>query len=309
MMKTGKTSTIKKAKRILNIIEEERFPQEDKRPTSVVTVPNALSIKNAHPRDIHIQFEEKNHEYTVLNEKGYTSVTTFVHKHFEPFDAEGIIQNILNSKKINDPQYKYYGKTRENILDDWERNRNEAAQQGTRMHYDIECYFNGINNQNSSIEFQYFLEFVKDFPELIPYRTEWMVYYEEYRISGSIDMVFENPDGTYTIYDWKRTKGLEYESMNQKTARTLCINHIPDTNFWHYCIQLNMYKFILERKYDKKITGLYLVCLHPLNTPKKYERVEVPFMEDEIIRLLDWWENEALLKTTSNINIKNDVII
>jgi len=37
--------------------------------------------------------------------------------------------------------------------------------------------------------------------------------------------------------------------------------------------------------------------------------VEVPFMEDEIIRLLDWWENEALLKTTSNINIKNDVII
>ena len=54
-----------------------------------------------------------------------------------------------------------------------------------------------------------------------------------------------------------------------------------------------MYKFILEQKYDKKITGLYLVCLHPLNSPKNYERVEVPFIEDDIVCLLDWWKKEA----------------
>ena len=257
-------------------------------------VPTYLSIKNSHPRDKYISFKEENHEYTVLGEKGYTSVTTFVHKHFAHFDNELIINNILSSKRISDTNYKYYGMTREKILADWESNRNSAAEAGTKLHYDIECYFNKVYNNNDSIELGYFLDFVKDFPELIPYRTEWTVYYEEYRISGSIDMVFEKPDGTIEIYDWKRTKGLEYEAFGNKKAITPCISHYPDTNFWHYSLQLNMYKRILESKYDKKVTGLYLICLHPLNIPKTYERVEVPFLDNDISLLLNWWKDNCM---------------
>jgi hypothetical protein len=254
-----------------------------------------LANKNRHPRDAHISFKEENHEYTVLGEKGYTSVTTFVHKHFSHFDNETIINNILSSKRITtDPSYKYYGMSKEQILADWETNRNSAAEAGTKLHYDIESYFNLDPQLNESIEYEYFKDFVKDFPELIPYRTEWTVFYEEYRISGSIDMVFENSDGTIQIYDWKRTKGLEYEAFGNKCAITPCISHFPDTNFWHYSIQLNMYKRILETKYDKKVTGLYLVCLHPLNSPKTYERVEVPFLDNDISQLLIWWKENYL---------------
>ena len=250
-----------------------------------------LKMKNPHPRDDNISFKEENHEYTVLGEKGYTSVTTFVHKHFPHFDNESIILNILSSKRRTDPTYKYYGMTREQILADWEINRNSAAAAGTKLHYDIECYFNLNPRENDSIEYEYFKKFVEDYPELIPFRTEWTVYHEEYRISGSIDMVFENPDGTIQIYDWKRTKGLEYEAFGNKRATTPCISHIPDTNFWHYSIQLNMYKRILEDKYDKKVTGLYLICLHPLNCPKTYERVKVPFLNNDISQLLIWWKS------------------
>ena len=48
-----------------------------------------------------------------------------------------------------------------------------------------------------------FTEAVKDHPELKPYRTEWTIYDEDLKISGSIDMIYENPDGTLSIYDWK----------------------------------------------------------------------------------------------------------
>jgi hypothetical protein len=192
---------------------------------------------------------------------------------------------------MNDPTYKYFGMTRETILNDWETNRDTAARAGTKMHYDIECYFNLIYLPNDSVEYQYFKEFVNDFPELKPYRTEWTVFYDEYLISGSIDMVFENPDGTLQIYDWKRTKGLEYEAFGNKTAITPCISQIQDTNFWHYSLQLNIYKRILESKYDKRVTGLYLICLHPLNTPKTYERVQVPFLENEVTLLLNYWKD------------------
>ena len=156
------------------------------------------------------------------------------------------------------------------------------------MHYDIECYYNELDVINNSTEFNYFRNFVKDFPELTPYRTEWMVYYEEYKISGSIDMIFENPDGTLQIYDWKRCKEIEHESNFNKYALTPCISHLPDTKFWHYTLQLNTYRMILEQKYDKKVTDLYLVCLHPENVYKTYELIKVPFIDKEIADLMNY---------------------
>lgn len=256
-------------------------------------VPDFLAKKNAHPRDQFIEFDEGPHIYTVHGKKGYTSVTTWNHHHFPKFDADAIVDGILKNKKRSDPTYKYYGMTREQILADWDKNRDSASGAGTNMHYDIECYYNQLDVKNDSIEYQWFQRFVRDFPELTPYRTEWMVYYEELKLSGSIDMIFENPDGTLQIYDWKRCKEITYENGFGKSAITPCISHLPDTNFWHYSLQLNTYKKILEEKYGKKITALYLVCLHPDNQYKTYDRIEVPILEKELNDLFDERRNNV----------------
>jgi hypothetical protein len=254
-----------------------------------------LKSRNVHPRDEFITFEEGPHIYTVHGKQGYTSVTTWNHHHFPVFDSLKIIENILKNKKHDtDPNYKYYKMTQKEIQDSWDKNRDEAAGAGTKMHYDIECYYNGVFNENNSIEFQYFKKFVSDFPNLKPYRTEWMVYYEELKISGSIDMIFENPDGTLEIYDWKRAKEITFDTNFGKYAITECISHLPDTNFHHYSLQLNMYKMILEHKYGKKVTGLYLVCLHPDNPYKTYDRIEVPFLEKEMTDLLELRKREII---------------
>lgn len=250
-------------------------------------IPTYLATKNAHPRDQFIEFDEGPHIYTVHGEQGYTSVTTWNHHHFSHFDADAIIDKILNGKNMLDPNYKYYGMTREQIKASWDKNRDAASGSGTQMHYDIECYWNGMDVKNDSLEFQWFLQFVRDYPELKPYRTEWMVYYEELKLSGSIDMVFELPDGTLQIYDWKRCKEIVHESPFGKTALTPCIRHLPDTNFWHYALQLNTYKKILEEKYDKKITGLFLVVMHPDNPYQRYERIPLPDLPDEMEALFN----------------------
>lgn len=246
-----------------------------------------LAEKNKHPRDEDISFEEGPHIYTVCGERGtYTSVTTWNHKHFEKFDADVIIDKMMKSKNWNNPTYKYYGKTREEIKQMWDNKRDEAACAGTNMHNNIEEYYNGIEVENDSVEYGYFKQFLKDFPDLKPYRTEWMVYYEEMKLSGSIDMIFENEDGSLQIYDWKRCQEIKHEASFGKYASTSCISHLPDTNFWHYSLQLNMYKTILERKYGKKVTDLYLVCFHPENVYKTYERISVPILENEMENLL-----------------------
>lgn len=256
---------------------------------SNLVTPTYLAIQNPHPRDEHISFEEGPHIYTVLGDRGgYTSVTTWNHSHFSHFDADGTIDKMMKSKTWNTPSHKYYGMTREEIKEQWNKNGQVSSGSGTKMHYDIECYYNKMEFQNDSIEFQYFMQFTKDFPDLTPYRTEWMIYHEDFKLSGSIDMIYENPDGTLQIYDWKRCKEIQHETNFGKYALTTCISHLPDTNFWHYALQLNTYKMILEQKYGKKVTGLYLMCLHPDNVYKTYERIQVPFLDKEIDNLMKY---------------------
>lgn len=246
-----------------------------------------LAMKNAHIRDKDISFEEGPHIYTVKGDRGgYTSVTTWNHHHFAEFDADGIIDKMMKSKNWNNPTYKYYGMTREQIKKIWDDNRDAAACAGTKMHNNIERQYNGMDVEDDSPEYGFFKNFQDDYPHLVPYRTEWMVYYEELKLSGSIDMTYENPDGTIQIYDWKRCQEIKHEAEFGKFAKTTCISHLPDTNFWHYALQLNVYKTILEHKYGKKVTALYLVCMHPENKYKNYQRIEVPFLDKEMADLI-----------------------
>lgn len=270
-----------------------------------------LSNKNVHKRDKNIQFFEKGHKYVILTDKDskYTSVTTWIHSHFPKFDSDGIIDSMMKGKNWKEG-HKYWGKTKEDIKQMWNKNSSSVSEAGTNMHYEIECFMNNSQmistnyrhkelyenyilentkekHLNQSLEWQYFIEFVKDHPDLKPYRTEWIIYQEDLKLAGSIDMVYENPDGTLTIYDWKRCKEITKVNNWNKFATTPSICQIPDSNFWHYAIQLNTYKSILESKYNKKVTELYLVRLHPDSETKTYELLKVPDLSCEVNELLN----------------------
>tara|TARA_R110002073_G_scaffold2911_18_gene18859 strand:- start:1359 stop:2180 length:822 start_codon:yes stop_codon:yes gene_type:complete len=239
-----------------------------------------------HERDSRIQFDEGPHIYTIDGSSdGYVSVTTFNHANFEHFDADAIIKGMMASKRWS--QSKYYGQTVDEIKAGWDSNRDEAAEAGTKMHYDIECYYNDMEVDNDSIEYTYFQQFLTDFPDLKPYRTEWTVFHEELKLAGSIDMVFEKPDGTLLIYDWKRCKEIVKTNAFGKWGQKECIEHLPDTNYWHYCLQLNTYKAILEENYGKVVEDLYLVCLHPNNKNKNYQRIKVVNLQEEVKELFE----------------------
>lgn len=275
---------------------------------------NVLYIRNSHPRDKHIQFFEEGHKYIVdlEPETKYTSVTTWVHEHFEQFDADIIIKKMMNSSRWKEG-HKYWGMTPEQIKNQWNSNKDAASSAGTNIHYEIECFNNdkrftfhytnkelfeiymcdfGSKLSEKPVEWQYFINFVKDHPNLMPYRTEWTVFNEDIKISGSIDMVYLNLDGTLSIYDWKRSKNITRINTFDKFALPQCICHLPDSNFWHYALQLNMYKYILETKYDKVVKELYLVRLHPDNEENNYELIQLPILTTEIKDLVEERKNK-----------------
>jgi hypothetical protein len=285
-----------------------------------------LARQNPHPRDAHIHFDEGPHTYTIkcvpgITEKTeFTSVTTWVHKHFEHFDAKKIIAAMMrNQKKWNDPiaNAKYYGKSAEEIEEMWAAAGREAAAKGTEMHYKIECFYNTpapAADAPTTPEFTYFLKFNDEYKSTLkPYRTEWTVFHEEARIAGSIDMVYEviepqQPAATATanptsvssepvvggrnprrtplaIYDWKRCREITKTNRANKFATHPAIEHLPDTNYWHYALQLNIYKYILQSKYGKTISDLYLIVLHP--EAQNYQRIKLPDLQTEVSALFE----------------------
>ena len=269
----------------------------------VNTEPTFLAEKNEHIRDKDMQFVESTHKYTILPDPDskYDSVTTWNHSHFGHFNAALIIKNMMKGKNWN-PENKYWGMTAEEIKKKWSQDGLNAAALGTALHYAIECFMNIPelteptthmvyhldDTVYASPEWSYFLEFTRAFPDLKPYRTEWRIYDEDIKMAGSIDMVYENEDGTLSIYDWKRCKEISKVSAFKKHAKTACINYIPDTNFWHYSLQLNTYKAILEAKYSKKITALYLVRLHPNNVRKTFDLIKCADLSNEIADLFQY---------------------
>jgi hypothetical protein len=156
-----------------------------------------------------------------------------------------------------------------------------ASTAGTKMHYDIECYFNGMDVKNDSIEYSYFQNFLKDFPELKPYRTEWMVYYEELKLSGSIDMIFENK--------WKLLD-IDYEENHKKFIRGKPHTGFSDEYFKRkekYAVQVAEYEANMDEleikynKYTKRVVHVGTTFINDNSIKKKISNKEKKLLENE----------------------------
>ena len=253
-----------------------------------------LAIVNAHPRDDRISFEESTHTYTIDGTReGWTSCTGFIHGFFGDFDPDSVISKMMASR--NWSTSKYFGMTADEIKKQWSDSGADASAKGTRMHEDIERYNNAdpVGNlagddytPNASEEWDFFLAYEKKhrIPRgLVPYRTEWLVFKEDIKLAGSIDMVYKKPDGSLAIYDWKRAKEMKMENSFQKGLGPL--NHLPDTNYWHYSLQLNIYRRILEELYGVHVSELALVVLHPNN--RTYQVFMLNRMDDEVSAMFE----------------------
>jgi ATP-dependent exoDNAse (exonuclease V) beta subunit len=245
----------------------------------------ALQRLHPHPRDARITFTEEGHRYTVDgDDSSYVSVTTLIHRFFPHFDAPKVIAKIIAS-----PKSPYYGMQPDEVQAMW----NLATLQGSHLHEAIEVFFDQIADFGSipevaahSVEFGYFLDFFRDHVvgKMKPYRSEMYVFDENISVCGSIDMLFASPDNDdeIFIFDWKRSKEIRTSSPFGKGLR--CLGHLDDCNFNHYSLQLNMYKFILESKYGKKVVGMALVILHPRHS--SYQVIPIKAMDAEIQAIL-----------------------
>lgn len=248
--------------------EEQRRKEEEARREKF-----RYNERNRHIRDSRISFNESNHQY-IVNGEILQSVTNFVEGCFPKFDSE-----FYAAKKAAE-----MGVSVKAVLDMWEQKARESRDLGTTLHKRIEGYYQDVTfAPNDDKAFELFKEFANKVT-LKPYRTEWAVYDLKHNIAGTIDFV-DYQNGEYIIYDWKRSEkiidnGLPIKKDKYGKNGNYPLEHLDNSAYYHYALQLSLYKYILENNYGIKISDLRLGVFHPAYD-KPYV-LRMPYSEKEI---------------------------
>ncbi|MBD5219855.1 MAG: hypothetical protein HDS72_06420 [Bacteroidales bacterium] len=245
-------------------------------------MPDYNSI-NAHARDSKIQFEPVAHKYFVTAPDGSRieceSVTTVIGNLFEQFDARYWATRKTSSLA-----------EAEALMRKWEAKGEEARNLGTQLHDRIERHYLGQQPDPEALAdraFGFFLDFARRNP-LTPYRSEWPIFSEKYRIAGTLDFLACH-DGRFTIYDWKRSAkivdrtGALNTNCFGKYAKAP-IPHVPDTTYHHYALQVSLYRYLLESEYGIMVEDAYLGTFHP--DYDRFHVVAMPYLRSEVIEIL-----------------------
>ena len=240
-----------------------------------------LSSKNHHERDERIQFSDSDHTYLIDKKNKAVSVTELIGRYFPKFDKEFW----ANKESIKT------GKPKNEILKKWDELGKKARDLGTELHEQIENFYNSkeyIRSKELDKFFKFHKNHIQD--KYQPHRTEWRIFDEDKNLAGTVDMVYEKENGELFIFDWKRSKKIinsdgSIEKNNPFENGLNGLSHLPSSDYVKYCLQQNIYKNILESKYDKKVSSMNLLILHP--HLENYHIIQVESFKNETKYLLD----------------------
>ncbi len=243
--------------------------------------------------DSRIQFFPHEHIYLYNGREQMVPVSNVIAYFFKPF----------NSNYWSDYKARQRGVPQGLVLEEWNAKGMKSREVGTFMHKQIELSYKGgqyqtmylfkyagkyIQNEENvklDTEYQQFVEFRKNH-RFKPFKTEWVIYDAKLKIAGTIDMIHQREENVYDIYDWKRSHRIVYGNgfpiaHNNFGGRGIRgLEDVEDTSYWHYCLQQNLYRYILEKNYGIKVGKMYLVVF--IDDMPKYTKLEVPYMDNEL---------------------------
>ena len=120
------------------------------------------------------------------------------------------------------------------------------------------------------------------------------------RIAGQIDLLVKKGN-KLTIGDFKANKKIEMKSFfNQRTKQSVKmkfpLNNLDDTNYWHYCLQLSTYAWMLQ-KYNPEFEIDDLVMIH-FDHNDNMTVYHLPYLKAEVIKMLNHYKKESALKAS-----------
>jgi hypothetical protein len=254
-----------------------------------------------------MKFNDLNHTY--INDSGvqYLSATSFVKKFVKPFDRDHIAAKFAKKNK----------RTIEDVINEWKKVSDEAIKKGIAYHKlkEEELLESGsilIEDQAHSIippEYEGETKVsnsLKLEPGVYP---ELIVWSDRYKIAGQADYIEITKSGKINITDYKTSKEIKKNAFKRwdgsMDMMSYPLNNFEDCNFNHYCIQINLYAFLIKQhNRNLKIGNLsieHVICDFNKDTNsveiKEVVKYEVPNLQAELKSALDYFkEKQEFLK-------------
>lgn len=260
-------------------------------------------------------FLEEPHEY-YLDGVQYMCVSDVTHK-YKPITSEQMAENCVKKwKRDQDPSYKYYGLTKEEILAQWAVKSGHACEFGTEVHAFGESMFYYMTEQYDKIlpECQHkfvdgrphpsnpqeeaIVKFWDDIPEtFVPVLAETKVFNRNGTpYAGTFDILFyyvneEKPEKSgLVIFDYKTNEDLFKNFRQQKLLWPF--NDMLDMSYSYYEIQLGCYQIPLENL-GYNVIARRLIWVKPDGT---YESLRVDEISNRVRDALDIPSAETIIK-------------
>lgn len=222
-------------------------------------------------------YYDEPHKYYVDN-KEFISVTTLIHKYQEPFNVDYWAK--IKAEEYGIPEYK--------IKRAWDFINKKGTMKGSIIHdygenkllnkvfkYPKNEIINEFGFDPIFIEYEKTKKLVDDFinvsrNKLIPLKTELVVRDIESMVAGMADLLFYNVrDKEIQIWDWKTNKALSKISDRYLNG---ILNTLDDSDLEIYSLQLETYKYIIEKNTGLKLGKSFLIWVSHRND--KFEIIE-----------------------------------
>lgn len=249
-----------------------------------------LQDKHPFPRENRILFREHDHKYFVDGQLVPRSVTGLLHQFSPAFDPVRALESMKHGRnwdtKLQGMEEQGLGTTDAEILARWTRNGAVQSRRGQLLHHHAECLMNGVSVQEPhSPEFKQVCQIHTALLSqgMVPYRSELCIFHQGLCVAGQIDALFTDATRRLVIIDWKRVRALRTEGFDPLRYP---LDRMPDSNYWIYSLQLNLYRYILETEYAHDVAAMYLAVVHPEQSLPRL--VEVPRLDAEMRALHDF---------------------
>jgi hypothetical protein len=229
-----------------------------------------------------ITFEETAHKYFIDGkESAKYSVTGLINKYKPKFEEDKWARIKAKSLNISVDEMKFI----------WAEKNLYSTTLGTELHRLIECVYTNESYkfENDKIRLSIGEEAYKVFSNhlcaitkhfksfyiqtrdyLQPVANELAVGdIRDTRVCGTLDMLaYNKQESCFEIYDFKTNKSITYNST-YKEKYNKPLDDLEVCEFNTYCLQLSIYKYIIEKYTSLKIKNLYIVWFNADNTDFK----------------------------------------
>lgn len=264
-------------------------------------------------------FKPEKHQYVSIGDENieWTSVTSFLSKFKQPFDADTIAAKSSKSKKS-----KWYGMTPEEIKTAWKAESTRATDLGTWYHNCREADICGLATiEREGVQIPIFKPIEQDGVKMAPEQKlkegvypEHLVYLKSAGLCGQSDLV-EVVNGKVNITDYKTNKEIKTEGYvnweGKKQMMNPPVSHLDDCHFMHYALQLSLYLYMILKhnprlspgkltihhiifeeagrdKFDNPITALDTNGDPVVLDVVQYD---LPYLKQEVITLINYWKD------------------